>query len=144
MDAFLTFSSTNTAVLQVLSYTLDSSGFGTVLLKAFSVGTAWIIGQDQYGSVGVTPYGITPDTDSVGTGSYPNVVEGQTYAAGTAPGFTFSTIGSLTPVVVNYTTDGSTLPSSLMGNISSGTVTIPANAGSVFVPFTVPGEETGT
>ena len=118
----------------VTAITVNSSGGAVVPVMGMNVGSGIILVQDAAGDQGVIQCTVT----SIGIASSINVVQGATYNPGNVPGFTFYIDGpSLTAVAVNYSTAGSTLPSSLFGNMSSGSATIPAGQTSVFVPFTV-------
>ena len=119
----------------VTAITVNSSGGAVVPAIGMNVGTGIILVQDAAGDQGVIQCTVT----SIGISSSINVVQGATYDPANVPGFTFNIDSpSLTAVAVNYSTAGSTLPSSLFGNMSSGSATIPAGQTSVFVPFTVP------
>jgi hypothetical protein len=136
----LTASSTNPQVMGIDDPTVyppaPGSDLGYVVVKGVSFGTADIIVKDRSGDFGDSgTYGTSaPQISSTGT-------ETEGVISNTS-GFTFTIVPSITAVTINYDTDGSTLPDSMMGQLSSGTITIPATnpAGtntSVFVPFNV-------
>jgi len=106
---------------------------GTLLVKGVAAGSSTLVLQDPIGDeTSATFNGGVPLVGTFGT-----VIEGTTYDQSDMPDFTFSVpVASLTDVTVNFNTSGSTLPSSLMGPLSSDTVSIPAGQTNLFVPFT--------
>jgi hypothetical protein len=131
----ITVSGVDTALVQPLSsvVTLDAAGDGTLFVKGTKVGTSPITVTDPLGDYCTASIGVTAPQVSY---SVPIETQGATYGPDdTIPGFWFTCGPSLTDVPVNYNTEGSTLPASLMGAIAGGTVTIPASptGGSFFV-----------
>ncbi len=136
-NVLLTVSGVDTSLVQPLSsvVTLDAAGNGTLRIKGTKVGTSPITITDAVGDYCTASIGVTAPQVSR---SVPIENQGATYGPNdTIPGFWFTCGPSLTDVPVNYNTDGSTLPSSLMGAIAGGTVTIPASptGGSKFIPM---------
>jgi hypothetical protein len=138
-SVLLTVSGVDTTLVQPLSsvVTLDAAGDGTLFVKGTKVGTSPITITDAVGDYCTASIGVTaPQVSS----SVNSETQGASYGPDdTIPGFWFTCGPSLTDVPVNYNTEGSTLPASLMGAIAGGTVTIPASpdGGSKFIPMEV-------
>ena len=115
----------------------DNPDLGYVEVKGVTLGKADIIVKDTVGDIGDSgPYGTTAPGV---TGTGPDV-QGMTYNSSSSqiPGFKFVIVPSITPVTINYSTGGSTLPNDLMGPIAGGSVMVPAGDTTKFVPEQVP------
>jgi hypothetical protein len=114
-------------------------GVAQVEISGVGAGTASIVATDGEGDYGST---VEYAAAAPEVGSSGGVTEG---VMSNTSGFTFLVADpSLSAITIHYNTSGSTLPASLMGQLSSGSVTIPATTNpsdpitSVFVPFNVP------
>jgi hypothetical protein len=123
--------------------TLNAAGQGQLLVKGVSYGKGTIILQDAAGDEGILSVGDVYWGPGATSGE---ITEGATYNTPTTPaaGFTFAVpYPSVSPITLHYNTSGSTVPASMLGPLSSGTVTIPATTDpnnpitSTFVPFSV-------
>jgi hypothetical protein len=134
----LSVTSTNPQAIAVMtpSPTVED-GVAKVEISGVGAGTASIVATDGEGDYGSTEqYGASQP--QVGA-NMPGQTQGASYDSGDEPGFNFEiATPSLSNVIIHYNTSGSTLPATLMGNLSGGSVTIPAGDTSVFVPFVVP------
>ena len=137
----LTYYSNNTAAMQVVGSS-NIDGVRTVRVEGMSYNGADIWASDGLGDIGDSGW-FMPDVPGVSYYNNTNagvdaVTQGQ--ASDGSVGFNFGLDGltSVTPVTINYNTSGSTLPSSLMGSLGSGGVTVPAGDSSLNVPFAVP------
>jgi hypothetical protein len=133
----------NPSVIQVISTSsVSSSGTATILVKGLAYGTTQLVVVASNGEAGSNP--ITPTVPTVtavqnsnNPYNVPTITEGVTDPSA---GFLFSdSYASITPVVVPFTTFGSTIDPITIG-VPSGSVTIPANTSggsSVFYNTTI-------